>query len=111
MGFSVDIAGPTDRRSRKATVTVLDDEGKAKLTDTADLASLTERRKLAGRLAERLGVEAAALEAPVEAAWAAEVGRQREREQAEQERHARREEAGAAAAVTEVTILDQHPET
>jgi hypothetical protein len=77
-------------RVRKATVTVSDREtGKVVMTDKADLEDMRERKKLCGRLADKLGVEPAGLQEQVEADWAEAVQRRREQQA--------REEAEAAA--------------
>src|SRR2546423_4192014 len=82
MRLGIDV--PVNGRVRKATVTVYDDEGKGVLQDKADLVEMAERRKLAERLAKRLGKSADDLLAGLEAKWAEALNERRERlEQAE----------------------------
>jgi hypothetical protein len=103
--FTVEIEAPANGRVRKATVTVLDAEGKTATTDRADLLDSEERRRLAERLAKKLKTAPDKLQALVEQSWNETLDRRRRvREQAA---------AGSAEAAAEVgfELLDSSPQT
>jgi hypothetical protein len=61
---------PPNKRTRKATITIKGKDEKTLSTDKVDLWSRTERTGFAARLAERLQVNADALEKEIETRWA-----------------------------------------
>jgi hypothetical protein len=72
--YRLSIDPPASGRTSKASVRVLDGDGSLMTTDTADLSSIDERRKLAKRLSKRLAngdgdTLAATLESRIEAGW------------------------------------------
>jgi hypothetical protein len=67
--YTLEIEAPANGRVGRATVRVLDEEGKTVHTDRGDLMTATERRKLAKRMAEQLGIDEAELLKQLEAVW------------------------------------------
>jgi putative DNA primase/helicase len=91
MSFRLDIAA-ANGRSKQATITALDEQGRVRGVDEANLASAPERAKVAKRLAEKLGIEPGAVVEKLDAAYCAKVGERLEEERAR--------DAAAAAAPT-----------
>jgi hypothetical protein len=81
MGRKLSVDAPAFGRSRKATITVLDDGGATVFTDREDLAAVAGRRKAAKRLAPRLNKEPAEVEGLLETEWARALDQQREARQ------------------------------
>jgi hypothetical protein len=102
MHWNLDIEAPTNGKLHKAMVTVRDDMGQIQFTDKADLMAMSERRKLAKRLSERLGVEATEIQERLEAGWAALLN----------DRMRGQESVGAGKASNDIImeILDSSPD-
>jgi hypothetical protein len=102
--YSLEIEAPANGRIRKSTVVVRDADGKSRASDTADLSSDKERRRLARSLARQLHDEdAGKWQKAIETKWDEVLDEQRRvREQ---------QAAGApeAAAIAEVQLLDTAP--
>jgi hypothetical protein len=82
--YRLTIEAPSNGRLRKATITVLDDQGKVQHTDRADLAAAGEREKLVKRLVARFHQKEKDLRDLVEAAWNELMEQRREQQAAEQ---------------------------
>jgi hypothetical protein len=67
--FTLEIQAPANGRLKKSTVVAHGKDGKVLFTDTADLASATEREKAAARLATKLKVKPAVVGQQLETAW------------------------------------------
>jgi hypothetical protein len=102
-----DIEAPVNGRIHKANITLKGDGGAVLFSDHVDLRAAVERKKLAGRPAERLGKDAADLLEKLESRWNKVVA----------DREQRQEEATAAQArphdtpAEEVAVLDAFPAT
>jgi hypothetical protein len=105
MGFYFDIDAPVNGRVRRATVTLMDDDGSVKDREKADLDSSKDREKLARRFGQKINEDPAVIEDRLSSAWNEQVRQRRE--------HQKAREAGSpdAADQISVAILDQHPET
>jgi hypothetical protein len=104
--FTLEIEAPANGRVGKATVLALDQDGKKVVaSDSANLNSATERRKLVKRMAEKLGISEEKLGKELDAAWN-ETLTQRKKAQ-------ERAAAGSPEAATLATIemLDALPQT
>jgi hypothetical protein len=75
----LEIDAPVNGRIHKATVTVMGDDGAVLTSDRANLTEMRERKKLAERLAKRVGKDAAELLEKLEAAWSATMNERRQR--------------------------------
>src|SRR5262245_18559043 len=64
--FQIDFAVPTNGRLHKASVQVLDGEGRVLFSDKADMMDAKEREKLANRVAVKLKVKPAEVMEKVE---------------------------------------------
>jgi hypothetical protein len=106
MGFNLEIEAPVNGRVHKANVTVVGDDGGVLFTDSANLTAMLERRKLAKRLAERLGDPAKQddIEAKLEQGWSKAINRQRE-----EQKH-RQETTAKGSDQFDVELLDAPPE-
>jgi uncharacterized protein (DUF927 family) len=69
MPFTIDFEVPSNGRLHRATVRVLDGEGKVQFSDKADLMDAKERIKLANRIAGRLEVDSAGVVKKIETGW------------------------------------------
>ena len=99
--YTLEIEAPANGRIRRSTVTVRDKNGATRASDTADLSSATERRRVGRELAKQLGEEdSAKWREALEERWA---------ELLDQRRRFRAQQAACSAeavAVETVEMLD-----
>jgi hypothetical protein len=81
-GYRLEFSAPVNGRVGRATVTVLDAEGKTRATDQGQLADGAERAKVVKRLADRLGVTAEDLLPLFEQGWGQAWDKARQQQQA-----------------------------
>src|SRR5262245_9940322 len=112
MRYTISVNVPVNGRIGKATIKVLNGKGAIKLTDTADLRSIQERRKAAERLAgqlfpgvtpESLAVKIAELEKKIGEAWASALD--------QHEAGTAGGDAGGGACEASAEVLDAAPDT
>jgi len=98
------VEAPANGRIRKATVTILDAEGRVCHTDKADLVDARERKGLVKRAAEALDADAEELAADLERCW--------NEAQAQYQRHKEQAAAGSPEAVPEIRteLVDSQPD-
>jgi hypothetical protein len=98
--YHLEIETPSNGRARASTVRAIGADGKQLDEDRADLSKAAERKKMAGRMAEKLGKDPAEMLARIEKKWN-EV-------QDEYRQFKKQAEAGSpeAAAVETLTVLN-----
>lgn len=77
------VTAPVHGRIHKADIAVLDDAGKVRLTDRANLSEIRERRRVARDLAGKLDCDAQQVEADLEAEWVRAVNERSEQQAAQ----------------------------
>jgi hypothetical protein len=94
------VTAPVNGRVHKADIAVLDDTGKVKLTDRANLSEIRERRRVAKDLAGKLDCNAEQVENDLEAEWVRALNERNEQQAAR----------GAAGGAAPVELLDAAPD-
>jgi hypothetical protein len=102
----LDIQAPVNGRVGKSTVSVVDAEGRTVATDRADLSDAREQRKLADRLADKLGLDPDDMAVKLDRRWCLTLDEIRA-QKAEDEQ---REKERAAEAATGPESVDERAE-